>query len=117
MAENLDIRTRVLNKRQTQADLRGIERSVKGVGDEAQRTNQKIGRLDQSLKTMGAFRWVSYAGFATVATGFGAITQEALGFEDAMAKVRAATGTRGPEFQKLWQGTLDSAQKFRATGS
>jgi TP901 family phage tail tape measure protein len=107
-----------------------VTRAQKQLGHEIDKTAAKskaaardVGHLDQSLKTMGAFRWLSYAGFATVATGIGAITREALGFEDAMAKVHAVNqkefaGVAGQAlFNKTWQETLDIAQEYRSTGA
>jgi len=105
-----------------------VTRAQQKLGKEIDKTAAKskaasrdVGHLDQSLKTMGAFRWLSYAGFATVATGIGAITREALGFEDAMAKVHAINREEFAKtpglFNRTWRETLDIAQEFRATGA
>jgi len=112
------------------ANVDKVTKAQQRLGNEIDKTAAKskaaakqTGALDQSLKTMGAFRWLSYAGFATVATGIGAITHEALGFEDAMAKVRAVnaeefTGPTGDiRFNQTWRETLDIAQEFRSTGA
>jgi TP901 family phage tail tape measure protein len=110
------------------ANVDKVTAAQKRLGNEIDKTAAKsktasksVGALDQSLKTMGAFRWLSYAGFATVATGIGAITHEALSFEDAMAKVQAVNkeefaATPGL-FNKTWRETLDIAQEFRSTGA
>src|SRR6187399_3279304 len=112
----------------TVSGTKQVTRAQKELGDQIDKTGAKargtakeVGALDQSLKTMGAFRWLSYAGFATVATGIGAMTREALGFEDAMAKVHAVNKEEFAAspglFNKTWRETLDIAQEYRSTGA